>query len=212
MGDARDLLQKIKQERTGVKRTRSDSIQEKKKAKPSSNDSYEEISQLRIPREHISQKRLESSNDETIEKQSKSSLPDDFFDESIPRNENLINKEWVAFQDEINSIAQEATQKESLLQDEELKKHDEEAYLKDKETSNGHALFNEEDTNLRPDDYDALYLEDSNQDYKQKLSSIKESFQRKRNEPVESETNVSDEELEGSVIDDSSLWGIQENT
>ncbi|WBW75409.1 Schizosaccharomyces specific protein [Schizosaccharomyces osmophilus] len=212
MGDARDLLQRIKQERAGVKRVRSDSIQENKKQKALPNDNNKKITKYEVSPDSISQARLKPSNDEIAKSQAKTSLPDDFFDESVPKNENLINEEWSFFQNEINGIEQQATQKESLLQEEELRKQSEASDLKEKEPSNDQALSDEVDTNLHPDDYDALYLEDSNHDYRGKLSLIIKSFQNKQQESLESATNVYDEESEGSIIDDSSLWGFQENT
>ncbi|EPX70973.1 mediator complex subunit Med9 [Schizosaccharomyces octosporus yFS286] len=213
MGDARELLQRIKQERTGVKRTRSESNQDNKKQKALRNDDNTKHSEDDFIPDRSSQARLNSSNDEMASgDRNKTSLPDDFFDESVPKNENLINEEWSFFQNEINDIEQQATQKESLLQEKELQKQSEASDLNEKEISNSRTLSDETDINLRPDDYDALYLDDSNRDYREKLSLIKESFQNRQQESSKPATNVSDEESEGSVIDDNSLWGFQENS
>lgn len=198
MSSARELLRKVKQERLGQKRGLKASSQELKRQKTRDHKSFENLVRDQSRELAASDFNEKQSIEPPKDTRAVSALPENFFDESIAKNKELIEEEWNDFQNEIGIIEENAVEQEITLQQQQL--------LAEKDEENEIA-----DNDLEPEVYDILYEEESklgeSRDLIRRLKQ-KRFETKKNNFSVKESSNLSNNDSDASLDEDTLLWGL----
>ncbi|CAB39908.1 Schizosaccharomyces specific protein [Schizosaccharomyces pombe] len=198
MSSARELLRKVKQERLGQKRGLKASSQELKRQKTRDHKSFENLGRDQSRELAVSDFNEKQSTEPPKDTRAVSALPENFFDESIAKNKELIEEEWNDFQNEIGIIEENAVEQEITLQQQQL--------LAEKDEENEIA-----DNDLEPEVYDILYEEESklgeSRDLIRRLKQ-KRFETKKNNFSVKESSNLSNNDSDASLDEDTLLWGL----